>query len=107
MGTREAELLGEQDAIEFELGAGKLECGMDESGRDDAYRSPQMLMPRQLVTELGREPGASDRKAGVGDQGGDDDNDRSRGAVPGTERVSDEGQRQDRDGNAELNGENA
>jgi len=34
--TREGELIEEQDAIEFELGANKLECGMDESWQDDA-----------------------------------------------------------------------
>ena len=33
--TREAELLEEQDAIEFELAAGELRCGMDDSWRDD------------------------------------------------------------------------
>jgi hypothetical protein len=34
--TREADLLEEQDAIEFELAAGQLQCGMDDSWRDDA-----------------------------------------------------------------------
>lgn len=34
--TRQAELRDEQDAIEFELGADKLECGMDESWRDSS-----------------------------------------------------------------------
>ena len=33
--TREADLLDEQDAIEFELAAGELRCGMDDSWRDD------------------------------------------------------------------------
>jgi hypothetical protein len=33
---RERELIDEQDAIEFELAANKLECGMDESWQDEA-----------------------------------------------------------------------
>lgn len=33
--TREGELLEEQDAIEFELGADKLSCGFDESWQED------------------------------------------------------------------------
>jgi hypothetical protein len=34
--TCERELQEEQDAIEFELSAGELKCGMDESWQDDA-----------------------------------------------------------------------
>ncbi len=33
--TCERELREEQDAIEFELQAGRLECGMDDSWQDD------------------------------------------------------------------------
>lgn len=40
--TREGELLEEQDAIEFELAADKLECGLDDSWQDDAQQLAQI-----------------------------------------------------------------